>query len=107
MFKFGDKKCVTCGAKIDCAMSWQKECHDCHMDAYRENIIAEIDSGERFEVAYEDEIFCPYCGRVYEFDCEPELYEEGDHDLTCDYCEKTFTCETDISYSYSTKRQEV
>jgi transposase-like protein len=64
----------------------------------KEQITEGLEEG-KFE--YEDEILCPYCGEVYEDD-EYQFYEEGEHEVECYHCEKTFNLNTHVTYSYST-----
>lgn len=43
---------------------------------------------------------CPYCGEEWW-----ELYEEGDHTVTCPSCDHDFIVRTSVSYSFSTDEQ--
>ena len=51
---------------------------------------------------------CPYCGCALPTDLGyedfPEIYEEGDHKLTCPECDKDFRLTTRVSYSWETER---
>jgi hypothetical protein len=51
---------------------------------------------------------CPHCGEeISAHDHELwQLFEEGEHDIDCPDCELTFTVSTNVSYSFSTDRQE-
>jgi hypothetical protein len=54
---------------------------------------------------------CPFCsGKAldteYGYEDFPELYEEGDHELECSGCGKTFIMETMVSYSYETRKPD-
>lgn len=56
----------------------------------------------------EDLIVCPWCG--YEDPCSWEWRpngggSSGDGEATCPSCEKDFYCSSDISISYSTRRE--
>lgn len=55
-------------------------------------------------------IICPYCGNAldieYGYEDFPELYEEGDHELECSECGKTFIMETMVSYYYETRKPD-
>lgn len=51
---------------------------------------------------------CPHCGHacgISENDWW-DLYEEGEHEKECPACEGEFTITTQVSYSFSTDRQE-
>lgn len=43
---------------------------------------------------------CPYCGEEWW-----ELYEEGDHTVTCPSCDHDFIVRTSVRYSFSTDEQ--
>ena len=51
---------------------------------------------------------CPHCGNDY----DPNetgvwgIYEEGEHEVTCDHCDGDFMVSTNVSYSFSTDTQE-
>lgn len=48
-----------------------------------------------------DEMICPYCGDSTEREGDPNDYS-GEHE--CGECGKIFTCEVDISVSFSTSK---
>ncbi|MDQ5978809.1 MAG: hypothetical protein QG602_1783 [Verrucomicrobiota bacterium] len=62
----------------------------------------------RLEFFANDNPKCPHCG------CECSvshnewwnLYEEGEHEVTCPSCDQDFTVSTRVSYSFSTDNQE-
>lgn len=92
--------CKTCGKAT--TLSWQDKCYSCQQREYRVKVKEEIE--ETGETDCENEIYCPWCGEIYEPDCESELYEDGEHELTCGECDKRFTVTVNVSYSYDTKR---
>jgi hypothetical protein len=51
-----------------------------------------------------DTVVCPYCD--YEFDSYDNPYEEGEEEIECLDCGKTFKCETTITYSWTTSKSE-
>jgi hypothetical protein len=51
-----------------------------------------------------DTVVCPYCD--YEYDEYENPYEDDEKEIKCENCGKTFICETNISYSWSTRRYE-
>lgn len=63
---------------------------------------------DRLEFFLNNEPKCPHCGH----DCNVsdnewwELYEEGEHEVTCPSCDQDFTVSTSVSYSFSTDSQE-
>jgi uncharacterized Zn-finger protein len=50
---------------------------------------------------------CPHCGYVCRIADHEwwELYDDGDHEVTCPSCDREFTVETCVSYSFSTNEQ--
>lgn len=51
-----------------------------------------------------DNIVCPYCD--YEFEHPDNIYEEGEEEVECSHCDKTFTCNTEAKYTYTTNKLE-
>ncbi len=55
-------------------------------------------------------MICPYCREAIEanlgYEDFPEIYEEGDHEIKCEECGKTFILNTSISYSWETRKKE-
>lgn len=51
---------------------------------------------------------CPHCGAAHEISQAGtyRLYEEGEHDLTCEVCDLDFTVSTRVNYSFNTDNQE-
>ena len=51
---------------------------------------------------------CPHCGTECEIGRHEwwRPYEEGEHEVTCPFCDNDFTVSTRVSYSFSTDRQE-
>ena len=89
--------------------SWEDICCTCK----RKEDIAKIqrqikDNEEDVDTFSTDYVVCPYCGHAmdtcYGYEDFPELYEEGEHEIECGECEKTFILETMVSYSYETRR---
>lgn len=60
----------------------------------------------------ENDIVCPYCGKrfpvrgyedTYVGDCEVDVYEERDQELTCDNCEHNFVLRPEMTWKYHTE----
>ena len=85
--------CKTCGKKT----SRYYECEACDVAQQIEDGATEIDSHE--------EIYCPYCGADFEqgFD-NPELFEEGEQDMSCYECDKPFVVDIHVSYFFTSKK---
>ena len=103
------KICERCG-KVKEMLSWQRFCYQCQIDANLEKTQQQIRDGEDDVDTYSsDYIICPYCGNAYDnkygYDDFPEIYQEGDHEIDCDECGKTFILETIVSYSYETRKE--
>lgn len=48
-------------------------------------------------------VTCPFCGAEQSDAWEVGAYEEGDHDIYCDECEKDFTFSVSVSYNYEAR----
>ena len=75
------KTCDSCGKVCD-MLSWETTCYSCvkrkELERMQESILG-----------YEDFL---------------EIYEEGYHKMECPECERTFELETNVSYSWETKK---
>ena len=60
---------------------------------------------EEGEITYESEIVCPWCFEEQEKVELHGAYEEGEHENTCDNCNKTFYFTTSITIDYSSRRE--
>jgi DNA-directed RNA polymerase subunit RPC12/RpoP len=65
---------------------------------------------KRLEHSDEDEshkhmVRCPHCRHIMHiserFDDYPIIYEEGEHEIDCDACEKHYTINVNVEYSYT------
>lgn len=98
------KICKVCGNERY-TLSWEDTCYTCERKKYINDLKQDILSNERYETSCEDEIICPWCGEVQEYDGENyETYEEGEHIIECQCCDRKFKLTTNVSYSYDTKR---
>ncbi len=108
-------KCRRCGKE---KYVWQRDgiCSKCHEELDQEKIKKDFDEfyeeaeeGEEFDTFSDKYVICPYCGYAiptdYGYEDFPEIYTEGDNDLTCPECEKDFVLETSVSYYYETKKK--
>ena len=98
------KSCPICGKHQ--ILDWEQMCYSCSQKRYDEQIKYRIETDENYEIFREDAIYCPWCGEKIEFDCDYDLFEAGDHERECPYCERTFNIETEIESKYSTSRPE-
>lgn len=80
------EKCIQCGAFIIFAAGYPRNCAAC--DAMSSN---------RNEVEHNSRIRCPGCGHSREVE---DLYEAGEHSVRCSWCEREFSVETKISFSF-------
>ena len=97
------KRCIKCGMH---EVIWGDLCWKCEQQAHREKLAFKLQNDEQDSTWGEEEIFCPWCGNIYEIDDECELYEEGDHELECPECGNQFVCSTEIRFVFETIRQE-
>lgn len=98
------KTCPICGKHQ--ILDWEQMCYACSQKRYDERVKNLIENDEDHETFREDAIYCPWCGERIEFDCDYDLFEEGEHERGCPYCERTFNIETEIEFKYSTSRSE-
>lgn len=105
------KICERCG-KNKPMLSWESLCYECQEIVELEKIqanILEATDDEEVDTLSSNYVICPYCGEAmdtcYGYEDFPELYEEGDHLVTCPNCDKEFVLETSISYYYETHKK--
>lgn len=102
-----EKICKICG-KPRSMFSWEDICYTCKQRKDLIEIQRQIKANEDVDTFSSNYIICPYCGNAldtkYGYEDFPELYEEGDHELECSECGKTFIMETMVSYSYETRK---
>lgn len=107
------KKCKRCGKDFSPLFSWNEYCFSCCKELELERqqeTIRNPEEGQEIDTFSSDYVICPYCGCALLTDLGyadfPEIYEEGFHTLTCPECDKDFEMETNVSYSWETKRKE-
>lgn len=104
------RTCKICG-KVKEMFSWENTCYSCQKEQELKRIQEKIAAGEEKVNTYStDYVICPYCGYAHEtcygYEDFSELYEEGDHEIECGGCNRTFVMETTISYSWNTRRTD-
>lgn len=107
------KRCDTCGKETD-MLSWETTCWKCRDEKELNRIkneIAEAEPGDEVDTFSSQYVICPYCGteieaRIYGYCDFPEAYEEGDHEIRCDECGKTYKLSTEVTYSWETHKIE-
>lgn len=104
------KICKICGEE-KAMLSWENTCTACQRKADLAQVQQDIRDGETdADTSSSYYIICPYCGYAmdtcYGYEDFPELYEEGEHEIECPECEKTYIMETNISYDYETRRTD-
>ena len=102
------RRCVRCRCDFESDYEYAFYCPECNAKEKVERAVQEARTIERgLESGWfcaESKIYCPHCGHVMEVDDDCELYEEGDHERQCGFCEKEFTINTSISITYSTEK---
>lgn len=70
--------------------------------------LAALKAGEYLEFFGLDKPKCPHCGDELDISESGsyQLYEEGDHEITCEACDLDYTVSTRVSYTFSTDSQE-
>lgn len=83
--------CYNCRSFILFGKGLKRLCHQCQS----------INEDTEY-VTHSKLIRCPKCKHQMDVhDCELyELYEDGDHDISCNDCNHTFTIKTNASYSF-------
>lgn len=104
-----EKICKVCG-KNKFMMPWEDTCRACEKEQRLKRIQDDIVSGdEDVDTFSSDYIICPYCGYAssdeYGYVDFPEMYEDGEHEVECGECGKTFILETNVSYSWETRKE--
>lgn len=85
-------RCYKCGDYLVIAVGHRRRCRDC------ENMATSKDA-----VGHDKNIRCPRCKvetDPYEFEMY-ELFQDGDHDVTCQECNYTFEISTIVRYSFT------
>lgn len=104
------KICKCCGKKR-LLTQWDNFCPQCLREKARDAIVEAIQDGENeVDTGSSDYIICPYCGdaRDTDYGAEdfPELYEEGDHEIECYNCGRTFVLNSSCYWYYETRKKE-
>ena len=104
------KICKICGEE-KAMLPWENTCTACQRKEDLAQVQQDIRDGETdADTSSSYYIICPYCGYAmdtcYGYEDFPELYEEGEHEIECPECEKTYIMETNISYNYETRRND-
>ena len=104
---YEDTHCKRCGK--ECA-AWINGglCYDCLRKKHLEDIRESIIEGEP-DTFSDEYIVCPYCGAAISDEDlidYPELYEDGEHEISCIECDKKFKVDTSVSYSWETHKME-
>lgn len=60
---------------------------------------------EDIDCDYTKEVVCPYCGNE-QSDSWEYGYDEEEHEVDCDHCERSFMMYVNTSVSYSSKRKD-
>lgn len=95
-------KCKVCGIKV---FSPDSLCMICYKKRHFAQLREKICAGEQVETWGEEEVVCPWCGEINGFDdsCD-EQYVEGEYDMKCCECERSFKLTTNVSITYDTER---
>ncbi len=96
------KLCIKCGRHPAVGL-FNKLCSSCNIETYNCGIKENLINNENTETSGESDVFCPYCGEI-QINDEGQFSEEGTENVYCGDCGKEFELETEVSYSYSTKR---
>lgn len=92
-------------------LSWESRCYSCNIKNKLKKTQSAIKNNEEYvDTGSSHYVICPYCGEAietcYGYEDFPELYEEGEHNIDCPECEKTFILESSCSWYYETRKKE-
>lgn len=104
--------CKRCGKVYD-KIGYSEYCWDCLKQVNLERSQESVKDPEEYggiDTYSDDYVICPYCGNaidVHDYDQTldlDDLWEDGDKEYTCEKCGKTYTCTTNVSYTFETER---
>lgn len=105
---YEEHHCKMCGKYDELAWVNSGYCDECFKIHNLEKIRESIEEGEP-DTFSSDYVVCPYCGNAMSDEAlidYPELYEDGEHELLCAECGKTFEVDTMVSYNWETHKME-
>ncbi len=105
---YEEHHCKMCGKYYKLAWVNSGYCDECFKIHNLEKIRESIKDGDA-DTFSDDYVVCPYCGfAIGDEDLAdyPELYEDGEHEISCIECDKKFKVETMVSYDWETHRME-
>ena len=105
---YEEHHCKMCG-KYD-KLAWVNGgyCYDCLKLRNLAKVRESIEEGDP-DTFSSDYVVCPYCGAAISDEDlidYPELYEDGEHEISCIECDKKFKVDTSVSYSWETHKME-
>jgi DNA-directed RNA polymerase subunit RPC12/RpoP len=94
------EKCYRCGGRTDSLFGTghRKLCAGCK----------DFDSDED-EVTHKSRVRCPHCREsedVFDDDPPGDIFDEGEHDVTCSHCGREFVVETRVTYEFTSRSAE-
>ena len=109
-------KCERCGKEDSVWIDWEYKvlgnrlCYSCKKEKERQKekeTILNTEPDEDYRPYSDDNgYYCPYCGEFNDMNHDfYELYEDGDHEVECHFCNKSFTVTTYVSYSFESRRE--
>jgi uncharacterized protein YbaR (Trm112 family) len=84
------EKCYRCGHWILFGTGYQRLCPSCER----------LDKDHE-EVESEEMLRCPHCAHQRHVDWEDRIFEEGEHSIYCDSCEKDFEISTRVECHFT------
>lgn len=83
--------CMTCGAYLVIGKGHPQNCLQCS------------DAEKPDELRHDKFLRCPLCGETWNpSDAEDyEVYEDGEHDVTCQHCDFEFRVQTHVSWTFT------
>ena len=96
--------CKTCGSYLINLFSTPAQPKDCGRCVDLKN--------SADEVRHSDYVRCPRCSYIFDLttlvseNCLYDLYQEGEHNMTCPECEHDFKIGTSVSYTFTSPAKE-
>lgn len=83
--------CYQCGKYIIFGgKGYQTKCNNC--DKLKSSIQ---------EIDHDSYIRCPFCAESWLVDWDSGIHSDGEHQVSCNYCEKDFEISTRVSFSFT------
>lgn len=84
--------CLSCAALMYPPSGSPRICEAC-------KALTDTDGSE--PVDHDSRVRCPFCGHTEDVDWELGIYSEGDHEISCNSCGKSYTVSVSVAYTFT------